>query len=198
MSALQPVSFKKGRTHAPRLSAPYVPGRRCERFWSEKEKAILKAHYPSGGALACKLHLPHRRREAIYSQAQALGLRFHGHGGGGPKKRTVVPDDINDRIREGWPLLKGRGAVADFADKLGVKRHWLSKRALALGLTIVHVKEPPWTAAENALMRKVPRMERLFRKAEARRHETADAFYTRATESWDQCKAAAIEAATGI
>jgi len=47
---LQPVSFRKGRARLPRLSAPYVPGRRHERFWTEAQRDVLRRYYPTGGA----------------------------------------------------------------------------------------------------------------------------------------------------
>lgn len=49
-----------------------------------------------------------------------------------------------------------KGAVADLALRLKTPRWWLTKRLTFLGLTIRHKKEPPWTAAEDMLMRKVP------------------------------------------
>ena len=51
-----------------------------------------------------------------------------------------------------------KGAVADLALRLKTPRWWLTKRLTFLGLTIRHKKEPPWTAAEDMLMRKVRRL----------------------------------------
>ncbi len=155
--ALKPVSFRKGREHAPRLSKPYVPGKHHERFWSEAECDVLRRHYPAGGAPACEPHLPKRSRSAIYIQAGKLGLDPPKGGGPQRAKRTKAEVAALDaKIREAWPELNGRGAVQALADRLGVQRWWLTKRATALGLTMPHRKEPPWTAAEDALMAKVP------------------------------------------
>jgi hypothetical protein len=183
VSALQPVSFRKGREYLPRLSPPRVIGRQNSRYYTDAEKAIIRKHYPTGGAGACKPSLPRRSHTSIYYQARRLGLYFNGSIGG-PKKRFLPPSGIDDRIRAAWPLLKGRGAVAGLADELGVARTWLSSRALKLGLTNPHKKEPPWTAAENALMRKVPlhdpkKCSAIFREHGFRR--TATAIMVRAT-----------------
>lgn len=155
--SIQPVSFRKGRAFLPRLSKPYVPGRRDPRFWSDDELDIIRRYYPDGGASACLAHLPaHRTRSGVYAQAKKLGLQSKL--GGGPKVKLDLPADFDDRLRNEWAQLDGknRGAVAALADRLGVPRWWLSHRARKLGLTQPHKKEPPWTAAENALMAKVP------------------------------------------
>ena len=72
---LTPVSFRKGRAHAPRLSTPYVPGRHAARFWTEEERAIIRQHYPKHGAAVCVIRLaarPGARQRTIsgvYTQA---------------------------------------------------------------------------------------------------------------------------------
>ncbi|HEX2255633.1 MAG TPA: hypothetical protein VHG92_02840 [Afifellaceae bacterium] len=178
MSALKPVSFRKGRERAPRLSQPYVPGKHHERFWTEAEDAVIRRHYPTGGAAACLPHLPeHRTPGSVQNRAGKLQVACQ-LPGGGPKRKLDIPDDIDERIRDGWPELKGRGAVAAFADRLNVPRWWLTKRATKLGLTQPHRKEPPWTAAEEVLMRKVPlhdpaKAARIFREHGFKRSPTA-------------------------
>lgn len=159
MSSLQRVSFKKGRTRLPRLSAPYVPGRRHERFWTKAENALLRRYYPKLGIL-CAVHLPphHSSRSSIYLQAHKLGLSAPRKKGGGPKDVIVPPAGIDDILRREYELQDGkkRGAINAIADKLKLPRWWVTKRATKLGLVMPHKKEPPWTAAENALMRRVP------------------------------------------
>lgn len=154
MSELRPVSFRKGREHAPRLIAPRVPGKHSDRFWTEEENEILRKHYPNGGLPAAGVHLPKRSRSAIYRQAGLLGLRREGRQA--MRAAVPVPADIDETIRTRWPELHVRGAVAALAAELDVPRWWLSQRARKLGLTVAHKKEPPWTAAEDALMRKSP------------------------------------------
>ena len=152
MSALQPVSFKKGRVYAPRITPKREPGRTSERYWTEAEEAILRDHYPASGVRGCAMRLPGRAARRIYVRANKLGLRFEGmaarvsHAG-------KLDDDV---IRAGWAELKGRGAVQAFADRLGVPRAALSQAALRLGLTIPHKKEPVWSDAELALLPRAP------------------------------------------
>lgn len=179
--SLKPIPFTKVRESAPRLSAPYTPGRRSSRFWTDAELAILKEHYPKGGLSACMAHLPPERcsRSGIYEMARKLSLTSP-NAGGGPKQKIDVPDDIDDQIRAAWSNLDGRkkGEVAALADQLGVPRWWLTKRATALQLVIAHKKEPPWSQAENDLMRHVPlhdldRCARIFRDHGFSRSATA-------------------------
>ena len=155
-TGLQPVSFRKGRGHAPRLSAPYVPGRRSERFWSEAERQILRDSYADKGMAWCAAQLPHRSRQSIYTEAQKLGLRRSGIAARRGRRSDAEQARIDDAIREAWPTLAGRGGVSDLAGRLGIDRWIVSQRARKLGLTVAHRKEPPWSAAEIALLPKVP------------------------------------------
>jgi hypothetical protein len=154
VTGLTPVSFKKRREHLPRLSSPYVPGRTHERYWREDELQVLRDHFPNGGGRACMAHLPNRSLSTIYQQAHKLGLKSAVQVAKQP--RVPAPANIDERILAAWPDLSGKGAVTRFAEELGVPRHQVSQRALKLGLTLPHKKEPPWTDAENALMRNVP------------------------------------------
>lgn len=151
---LKPVSFKKGRAHEPRLSEPYVPGKRHPRYWTEEEIAILREYYPVGGVDACHVHLPNRRVQQIYSKASLLGIKCDRHT---ERQRWELTEDRKAQIMDEWPVLAGKkGGVAALADRMGVPRHWLSQQALKLGLAMPHKKEPPWTAAEDDLLRTVP------------------------------------------
>jgi hypothetical protein len=151
---LTPVDFKKGREHLPRLSEPYVPGKRHARYWTAEEEAIVREYYPAGGVSACQAHLqPHRTRAAIHAYAHSLGIRSERM----PERRKARPKyALDDIVRERWPLLNGRGAVALLAEELSIPRWQLSRTASRLGLAIPHKKEPQWTAAEENLLRKVP------------------------------------------
>jgi hypothetical protein len=154
MSELRPVSFRKGREHAPRLSAPRVPGKHSDRFWSEEENEILRKYFPTGGVPAAGAHLPNRTKSAIYRQAGGLGLRREGRQR--PRAAVPAPADVDETIVARWPELHEPGAVAALAAELDIPRWWLSQRARKLGLTVAHKKEPPWTQAEDALIRKAP------------------------------------------
>lgn len=177
MPALQPVSFKKPVTPEPRISKRYQPGRRDKRFWTDGEDAVVRQHYPAGGAPACVPYLPGRGPGSIYQRAAKLGLsgpRFSNKG----KKRREYPADIDDQIRDAWPTLQGKGATNAWADKIGIPRWWLTKRATKLGLTKAWKKEPPWTQAEIDLMGKVPlhdpiKCSRIFRDHGYTRSPTA-------------------------
>ncbi len=167
MSGLTPVSFKKGRASEPRLSPRYLPGRRHSRFWKDDELAIVSAHYPKGGVAACLARLPGRTPSGIHQAARRLGIGSERM----PAERAShdYGPEMDERIRAEWPALKGRGAVDALALKLDVPRWWLSKQATKLGLSAPHRKEPRWTEAEDALMRKVPlhdphRAARIFRE----------------------------------
>lgn len=152
---LKPVSFRKNRKYEPRLSPKAAPGRHSDRFWSDDEIAVLRRYYGKGVA-ACLARLPGRTRQSI--QGKAFGLGIDGPQGGGTRERIKVPANIDDLIREAWPLLdvKRRGAVAALAHKLEVPRHWLTVRATKLQLVTPFHKEPPWSAAELGLLKKVP------------------------------------------
>lgn len=172
--SLARVSFKKGRASSPRISAPYTPGKHSRRFWTEEENAVLRKNFPKGGLAACGARLPERSRGAIYGQAHKLGL----HAPGGYRQPIVVPAGLDDRLREEWPLLSGRSAVRDLAERLGMPRWWVSDRARKLGLSTAQKKEPPWTAAETDLMKRVPlydpdRCAQIFRDHGFQRSPTA-------------------------
>ncbi|TCN30318.1 hypothetical protein [Sinorhizobium americanum] len=154
--SLKPVSFSKPLEHLPRLSKPYVPGKQDARFWTDTELTVIRTYYVSGGAGACMAHLPaHRTISGVYQQAKKLGLSGDPNK---PRNSYKSTPELDERIREEWVKLDGRkrGEVEDLAARLSVPRWWLTKRATKLGLTIAHKKEPPWTAVEDALMRRVP------------------------------------------
>lgn len=155
--SLNPVSFAKPLRHEPRFSAPYVPGKRDKRYWTDAEIEIVRTYFPSGGAAACLARLPaHRTLSGVYGQAKKLGLKASV--APSERRRYRATAELDHRIREGWQQLDAgrKGAVAELATRLGLPRWWLTKRMTALGLTVRHKKEPQWTAAEDALMRKVP------------------------------------------
>ncbi|MBP2495008.1 hypothetical protein ABID82_005007 [Methylobacterium sp. PvP062] len=167
MNALKPVSFQKERAHEPRISAPYVPGKRHERYWTEEEIAILRSRYGAVGPSGCVPFLPRHSLAKIYAKANALGLRAPA----APleRKPAEFTPEMDARIRDAFPTLTRRGAVAALAVELDVRRHQLSRRMAELGLTMPRLKEPNWTDAEVALMRRVPlhdpkKASRIFRE----------------------------------
>lgn len=178
---LTPVSFRRPVEPKPRLSTPYIPGKRDQRYWTDSEIAIVRENYPTGGASACVAKLgPNRSARTVYQQAHKLGLEGPRKQRGKPREVHPITPEIDETIRREWSLLDGkkRGEVSDLADRLGLPRWFLSKRATKLGLTMPHKKEPPWTAAEIALMAKVPlhdphKCADIFREHGFRRSETA-------------------------
>ena len=177
---LKSVSFRPARQ--PRISAKRAPGRRSEKWWGDDEIALLRKYYPKG-MRACLAHLPGRTQGGIQTKAHAL--RIKGPMGGGVKPRVQVPDDIDDRIRAGWAEFTGKkGEVAALANKLGLRRHWLTVRATKLQLVQPFHKEPPWTAAELTLLKKAPlhnldKAAQVFRTHGFRRSPTAIAMKAR-------------------
>lgn len=144
---------------------------RDKRFWTEDEIAILREVYPKAGAAAVRARLPAPGRGlgGICIKARALDVPGPGRETRQNNQRRPRNDpDIDEWIRENWPLLKGRGAVVDAASRLEkhlaalgrptqIPRWWLSKRALVLGMAdVAHKKEPKWSAAELELLKKVP------------------------------------------
>lgn len=176
---LNPVSFAKPRQFQARLSAPYIPGKRDKRFWTDEEIEIVRRYFSEGGAAACLARLPaHRTAAGVYGQAKKLGVKAKGAPTG--RRRYQVSPELDDKIREGWQTMDAgrKGAVVELAMQLQVPRWWLTKRMTFLGLTIRHKKEPRWTAAEDALMHKVPlhqpdKAAAIFREHGFRRSPTA-------------------------
>ncbi len=157
--SLERVSFKKGREHKPRLSEPYVPGVHSEKYWTEEEDQILRDHYPSKGFAYCADKLPNRTKSAIYGRADALGIKRNGQQQRKSRSREEFAE-LDARITEAWPTLvipKGDlSGAAELARQLGEPRWLISQRCNKLGLTRPRKKEPPWTAAEDELMKQVP------------------------------------------
>jgi len=156
--ALQPVSFKKGRASEPRVNPAYIPGKNHTRFWTEDELAIVRQYYETQGAAKCASLLPKRSLISIYGAAGKLGLQQIERSNF-PKelKLRFATPEWDEKIKDRWPGLTGKGDVQALADEFGMPRWWLSKRALRLGLAnFTRQKEPKWTASEDALMSRVP------------------------------------------
>lgn len=175
MSKLKPVSFKKPIKREPRLSIPWTRGIKSTKYWTKAEDAAIRKHYEKDGVGRCMELLPGRTYGGLTQRARKLGLTRQGKSAKWIK--VAPPDEI---IREKWLAQDGkkRGEVGDLADELGVPSWWLSKKARRLGLTVAHKKEPQWTNAEIALMKKVPlhdvdRCAKIFREHGFQRTPTA-------------------------
>src|ERR1035441_5069432 len=134
---LERVSFKKGREHQPRLSKPYVPGHRDERYWTDEESQILRDHYADKGLTHCARKLPDRTKSAIYGQVAKLGIEREG-----AQKRIRSREeyaDLDANISETWPAMeipKGDlSGVKEIARRLGEPSWLITQRCRTLGLT---------------------------------------------------------------
>jgi len=157
--SLERISFKKGREHKPRLSEPYVPGVRDERYWTDEEDQILRDHYADKGFAYCANRLPHRSKGAIYGRVGALGIKRSGKQQRKSRSKAEYAE-LDAKIAELWPTieipkgdLSGMNALAE---KLSQPRWLISQRCRYLGLTRPRKKEPKWTTAEDELMKRVP------------------------------------------
>lgn len=166
---------------------PHVPREtgRQRWFWTTREDAILREHYPAGGPAPCQALLPNRSVQAIYTRARTLNLRdtrsmdqrvrFRDYRKQ-PKYRPSA--DLDEQIRAVYNSEAfGKGAIKPLADRWGVPGWWIKKRAVEIGCARP-IKEPPWSDAELELLerhawKRLPVIARLFRAAGYRRTETA-------------------------
>lgn len=120
------------------------------RFWTTKEIALLREHYPSGGVVACLQALPGRSARSIYAAAHKEGLAAAGtpKSKGVPRQKWTASPQMDDVIRRVYPNCTDKGSVIALAARLNRPRWWISKRAALLGLVAPRFKEPHWTDAE--------------------------------------------------
>lgn len=122
-------------------------------FWTTSEEAILKEHYPTHGTRYCMKLLPGRSADAIYAKAKLLDLK------GAPrsvKGRRRYPESsgVDAEIRHAYSTLKQprKGFVRELAARVGRPEQWVRKRAHAMGLTAIRLKEPKWSEEEERLL----------------------------------------------
>lgn len=175
--ALQPLAFRKGRRQQPSQRVR-VTGRHSDRFWSEAEDAIVRQHYPLGAASACEPLLPGRSRISIYQRAANLGLKANGRGENRQRLSADEIADLDEKIRDAWPNLTGRGDFRRFCESVGHPRHVVTRRVQVLGMAVPRFKEPEWSDAEIAFLRQnhnkgVDYLTNLFRQHGFARSTTA-------------------------
>jgi hypothetical protein len=154
---VKPAFFSKRPAPQPRLSPARIPGRRSRVFWTDDEHAVLRAHYADRGAPYCVSVLRtrgfDRSAQAVSNEASKLKIRRANR----VERGSYDYPEIDKKLAAAYPLLeRRRGALKRLADELGVPRWILSKRLRHLGLARPHKKEPGWTEAELALLKKVP------------------------------------------
>jgi hypothetical protein len=130
--------------------------RGAARWWKTSEQRILEEHFPKGGIAACLPLLPGRSASAIYTRASTYGIKLKARKAVDFRRQKWAPNDIVDEmIRRAWPQATSKGAIMALATKVGRPRWWVSKRAVALGLTHPRFKTPDWTEAEDELIQEI-------------------------------------------
>ena len=118
-------------------------------IWSDHDTAILREHYPAGGAKAVqpRLEVP-RDINTINQAAWRKGIKVAGR-----KQYEKFPpsDTVDAAIRRAYQSGK-RGAVKELANRLGREYGWIKHRACELGLRKMTRRGPNWSAAEDALL----------------------------------------------
>ena len=149
-------------------------------FWTTTEVAIVKQHYPTGGAKACAPLLPRRTIRAIHQQARLNGI-YYGDNKPKPYRRWDSSPAIDRAITEAYARPTDKTNLKRLAATLGRPYWWIKKRAMILGLATARLtdnREPEWSAAEVELLQqhahKVPDViARIFRANGHSRSATA-------------------------
>jgi hypothetical protein len=132
------------RPHNP--TAPRLP-------WSIGEVKRLREHYPLGVDVCMRI-LPNRSRSAIHVKAQALKLRTRVRGGG--RVPYAHTPEIDEAIRA--TRAAGTSTLRELALRVGRPSWWISKRAIALGVSLPAGREPNWSEAELTLLHNTAHM----------------------------------------
>jgi len=125
-------------------------------YWTTKEVAIIKEHYPSGGVASCAPLLPRRTVKAIQQQARLQGVYF-GDNKPRPRQLWTTTDQIDRAIAAAYARPADRSSIKRLAANLGRPYWWIKKRAMILGLANARIadnREPLWSEAEIALLEK--------------------------------------------
>jgi hypothetical protein len=119
--------------------------------WSASEIAIMRQHYPTGGAPRCRALLPERRTCAIHWRARTLGLSAPKNDG--RAERIITTQFIDDAIRRYYVGTPKRGGLSKLAHQLHRPPAWVAARARRLGITREKFPSLPWSEPEIALLR---------------------------------------------
>jgi len=125
--------------------------------WRTTEIAILREHYPQGGALACHKLLPKRSMTAIAHKANSIGLRttYHHARDIGAKFTPArqLPDNWQSILRA-YASAGEYGWRRDAAAAVNRSPSWVSAQLRKMGLGQNHAdwERTPWTEAELQLL----------------------------------------------
>jgi hypothetical protein len=125
-------------------------------FWTTSEVAIIKEHYPSGGAAACAALLPNRTVKAIQQQARMQRINY-GDNTPRPRHTWTTTEQIARAITEAYRRAPDKGGLKLLAARLSRPYWWVKNRAMVLGLAspaLTGNREPEWSTAEVALLEK--------------------------------------------
>lgn len=119
--------------------------------WSERELAVLREHYPTGGASKCAEYLPSRTLGAIGWRARTMRLPkppFKKHA----PAFTSTPH-IDATIKRFYQLNPKKGGLSKLAHQIGRPVAWCSRRAGDLGIQRPRFPSVEWTEREIELLR---------------------------------------------
>lgn len=119
--------------------------------WSPEELALVRQHYPAGGATRCAEHLPRRTIGAISLKAKALKLAkppFKKHAAA----FTTTPH-IDAAIKRHYANHPQRGGLSKLAHQLARPVGWVSRRAVEMGIQRPRFDSPTWSEPELEILR---------------------------------------------
>ena len=146
-------------------------------FWTVREESILRAHYPTKGAIGCEEKLPGRTAYAIDQHARGMGLKPpNGHKN--PRQFYSTSPQIDEAIRRIYQGDGHDGAVNDLARTLARPRWWIGHRAVKLGFKTPRFKQADWSEEEveiiAGLSHRIPAtIQKALARAGYKRSETA-------------------------
>lgn len=146
--------------------------------WTQKEISILREHYPLGGVRAVTALLPGRTVSAIVTRASELQIKVRKRVHAGRPRRYERSPELDERIRKLYSAPVGDGQVKAFAQREGLPRWWVCRRAIDLGVKVPRKKEPAWSDEELQLLEETAHLTvrvaaRRFKKRGFNRSETS-------------------------
>lgn len=120
--------------------------------WSDDDIALMLAHWATLGTVKIQPMLSVWRSEScIQNKAKHLGLARKGRG---PYLRYPQNDLVDHQIRQAYATGK-KGEIQALSARLGRAYGWIRWRAMQIGCRPVRLKEPDWSAAEDAIFERM-------------------------------------------